>query len=88
VLPIGGVREKVLAAYRLKMSAVILPERNEKDLVEVPSEAVEAMEFLFAKHMDQVLDWALVQPKAKKGKRKNTKAKAETKSEVEAAASS
>lgn len=60
VLPIGGVREKVLAAYRLKMRVVLLPERNKKDLVELPKAARDALDIRLVGHMDQVLEQALV----------------------------
>jgi ATP-dependent Lon protease len=53
LLPIGGVKEKVLAAHRYKMSKVLLPRRNEKDLEEIPAEVQRAMGFEFA---DSVLD--------------------------------
>src|SRR5512140_839519 len=53
ILPIGGVKEKVLAAHRYKMSHVLLPRRNEKDLEEIPPEVREEISFAFA---DSVLD--------------------------------
>jgi ATP-dependent Lon protease len=53
LLPIGGVKEKVLAAHRYKMSSVLLPRRNEKDLEEIPPEVREDLSFAFA---DSVLD--------------------------------
>jgi ATP-dependent Lon protease len=62
VLPIGGVKEKVLAALRAGVKDVILPERNKKDLVEVPKEVQEALRFHFVHRVDQALDIALVQP--------------------------
>lgn len=60
VLPVGGVKEKVLAAHRAGIKRVIMPVRNEKDLYELPDEPKQEMEFVFAKHMDQVLEAALV----------------------------
>ena len=59
VLPIGGVKEKVLAAYRLKLGRIILPAQNKKDLVEVPPKARAALEFKLVKHMDEVFELAL-----------------------------
>jgi ATP-dependent Lon protease len=53
LLPIGGVKEKVLAAHRYKMTRVLLPRRNEKDLEEIPAEVLQALRFDFA---DSVLD--------------------------------
>ena len=55
VLPIGGVREKVLAANRAGIKTVLLPARNEKDLVDVPRPALDEMNIVFVEHMDQVL---------------------------------
>jgi len=69
VLPIGGVKEKVLAAYRLKLSRIILPAQNKKDLVEVPAKARAALDFKLVRHMDEVFELALRpvsgQPKSK-----------------------
>ncbi len=48
ILPIGGVKEKVLAAYRNKMTAVILPEENRKDTEELPSEVLKELDFFYA----------------------------------------
>ncbi len=59
VLPIGGVREKVLAAQRAGLKRVILPRENESDLEELPADAREAMEFVLADELPQVLDAAL-----------------------------
>lgn len=59
VLPIGGVREKVLAAHRAGLKTVMLPEKNMKDLVELPKTAKSEMKIIPVKHMDDVLDIAL-----------------------------
>jgi ATP-dependent Lon protease len=59
VLPIGGVREKVLAAHRLKLKTVILPVQNRKDLVEVPRNARRELNVRLVRTMDAVLDLAL-----------------------------
>ncbi len=53
LLPIGGVKEKVLAAHRYKMTHVLLPRQNEKDLEEIPNEVFSSLTFMFA---DSVLD--------------------------------
>ena len=53
ILPIGGVKEKVLAAHRYKMTNVLLPRRNEKDLEEIPQEVMHQLRFHFA---DTVMD--------------------------------
>ena len=59
VLPIGGVKEKVLAAHRNGLRTVILPKRNEQDLDDVPEEIKKSMKFIFAETVDEVLDAAL-----------------------------
>jgi ATP-dependent Lon protease len=59
VLPVGGIKEKVLAAHRAGIKRVIIPARNEKDLVDVPEQARKELEFVYAAHMDDVLKAAL-----------------------------
>jgi ATP-dependent Lon protease len=62
VLPIGGVKEKLLAAHRLGLRTVILPKDNEKDLEEIPVEIQSQMSIRFVEMMDEVLALALEQP--------------------------
>ncbi len=62
VLPVGGIREKVLAAYRSGIRRVILPQRNAPELAEVPKELKRKMEFVPVTHMDEVLEAALREP--------------------------
>ncbi|MEM7137710.1 MAG: endopeptidase La [Myxococcota bacterium] len=62
VLPVGGIKEKVLAAHRAGIKRVILPERNTADLEEVPEEIRETLEFIPVSKMDAVLANALVDP--------------------------
>src|SRR5262245_26402760 len=64
VLPIGGVKEKLLAAHRLGITTIILPRENEKDLADVPKNVLEAMTVDLVEHVDQVLKIALVPPAA------------------------
>jgi ATP-dependent Lon protease len=59
VLEIGGVKEKVIAAHRAGLKTIILPKENKKDLVDVPKEVIDDLDFKFVDHMDQVLDIAL-----------------------------
>jgi ATP-dependent Lon protease len=59
VLPVGGIKMKVLAAHRAGLSTVILPKRNEKDLDELPEEVRETMEIVLVEQIDEVLDLAL-----------------------------
>jgi len=66
VLPIGGLREKVLAAYRAGMKTLLLPRRNEKDLVDVPRKVQRGLNFVFVDRMDQVVPVALVSPQQAK----------------------
>ncbi len=62
VLPIGGVKEKLLAAHRLGFRTVILPKDNEKDLAEIPPEIQAQMSIRFVENMDEVLQIALEHP--------------------------
>jgi ATP-dependent Lon protease len=59
VLPVGGIKEKVLAAKRAGIDKVILPEKNRKDLEEIPQHVRETMQFHFASEMDDVIKLAL-----------------------------
>ncbi|MFZ5645281.1 MAG: endopeptidase La [Bacillota bacterium] len=60
VLPVGGIKEKVLAAHRAGIKTIILPKDNKKDLDEVPVNVKKNLEFKLVDHMDEVLDIALV----------------------------
>ncbi|MDQ6878082.1 MAG: endopeptidase La [Candidatus Dormibacteraeota bacterium] len=62
VLPIGGVKQKVLAAHRMGLKEVILPRRNEKDLDDVPESVRKAMTFHLASRVEEVLEFALEAP--------------------------
>ena len=59
VLPIGGLREKLLAARRSGITKVLVPQDNEKDLKEVPAEVLRGLEIVFVEHVDDVLPQAL-----------------------------
>jgi len=60
VLPVGGVKDKVLAAHRLGADTVILPRKNENDLDDVPEDVRGELHFILVEHLDEVLDVALV----------------------------
>ncbi|MBI1389851.1 MAG: endopeptidase La [bacterium] len=59
VLPVGGIKEKVLAAHRIDIRTVILPEDNRKDVPDIPEAVLKQMKIHFVKHMDEVLELAL-----------------------------
>jgi ATP-dependent Lon protease len=61
VLPVGGIKEKVLAARRVGMKRVILPRENQKDLTELPEPVAKEMEFIFADRIEDVLTAAIPQ---------------------------
>ena len=60
VLPVGGVKQKVLAAARAGMNTVILPKRNEVDLDDLPDEVREKLKFVLVDQVDQVFEAAFV----------------------------
>jgi ATP-dependent Lon protease len=69
VLPIGGLKEKALAALRYGITNIIIPFENEKDLVEIPKELREKITFYPVKHMDEVIELALGKYKKAGGKK-------------------
>ncbi|RPH51688.1 MAG: endopeptidase La, partial [Desulfobacteraceae bacterium] len=62
VLPIGGLKEKILAAHRGRIKKVIIPSENEKDLKEIPQSVLKEIEIIMVEHMDEVLSHALIVP--------------------------
>jgi ATP-dependent Lon protease len=68
VLPIGGFKEKILAAHRAGISTVIVPTQNKKDLIDIPKKVQRELEIVFADKMDQVLKTALIISKKKRSK--------------------
>jgi ATP-dependent Lon protease len=85
VLPVGGIKEKVLAAHRSGLKKIILPKRNEADLEDLPEEVLRELEFVFADTIDEVLEAAL--ESAPKPRRKQKKVP-ESVAEMEAHAQS
>lgn len=75
VLPVGGIKEKVLAAHRAGLKTVILPKQNEKDLDDVPEEVRKALKFVLAERVDDVFEAALV-PDGRKRRGSTRKRKA------------
>jgi ATP-dependent Lon protease len=72
VLPVGGVKEKVLAAHRAGIKRIILPVDNKKDLAEIPGNVRRRMEFVFVEHIDQVLEKALLKKEKDESKESGT----------------
>ncbi|HET6267863.1 MAG TPA: endopeptidase La, partial [Acidobacteriota bacterium] len=70
ILPIGGVKEKVLAAHRAGLSTIIIPRKNEKDLSEIPANVRKDLEVKLVETMDEVLPIALIRPMATKKRKK------------------
>ena len=67
VLPVGGIKEKVLAARRMGIHTVLIPARNDKDVKELPANVKRGMKFILVDHMDRVLEGALAtQARAKR----------------------
>ncbi len=65
VLPVGGIKDKVLAAHRAGLDTVILPRRNEQDLDDLPPEVRDTLHFVLVDHLDDVLEAALVPAESK-----------------------
>ena len=69
VLPIGGVKEKVLAARRARIKKVIMPEPNKRDLEDLPQEVLNDLKFIFVENVQQVFDEALLEPRPQKAQK-------------------
>jgi len=69
ILPVGGIKEKTLAAMRGKISTVIIPYQNKRDLDEIPPYARKKLNFVLAKHMDDILPVALEDEKSRRSRR-------------------
>jgi ATP-dependent Lon protease len=70
VLAVGGVRDKVLGAYRAGIATIILPRRNERDLIDVPSNVKRKLHFVYVQQMDEVLGAAMLDAPPKKERKK------------------
>jgi ATP-dependent Lon protease len=75
VLPIGGLKEKLMAAHRMRLKTVFIPKRNQKDLTDVPRNVQRDLELVLVDHMDEILTRALVpdQPEAARPKRRHVR---------------
>jgi ATP-dependent Lon protease len=62
VLPVGGIKEKLLAAHRIGVTTIILPRESEKDLADVPKNVIEVLNVELVDHIDEVLKIALLPP--------------------------
>lgn len=84
VLPVGGIREKILASHRAGLKTIIFPKRNEKDLEEVPKSVLKEIELLPVRHMDEVLPVALHERKQPDRTRKRSSNKKTASDETDA----
>jgi ATP-dependent Lon protease len=79
VLPVGGIKEKMLAAHRAGIKTVILPKRNALDLEDIPEEVKKGLNFIFAESVDDVLESALEKPARSPAAKKNPPSKGKRK---------
>jgi ATP-dependent Lon protease len=82
ILPVGGIREKYLAAYRLPLQSIVFPKANRKDLVDIPTEAKRAVEVHFVDHMDQVIELAILPKRSTRPNSLGRSQKSETTSHI------
>ena len=86
VLPIGGLKEKTLAAKRAGIKQVIVPKRNEKDLPDLPEEVRQTLKFHFVSDIDQAMEIALTPERGKTAKPTKTSGRTFTRKKLETAA--
>jgi ATP-dependent Lon protease len=72
VLPVGGIKEKILAAHRAGIKKIIIPLDNKKDLAEIPGNVRRRLEFILVEHIEQVLEKALLQKEKDESKENTT----------------
>jgi ATP-dependent Lon protease len=75
ILPVGGIREKVLAAHRAGLKTVLMPRKNEKDLIDVPKRARSELNIILVDHIDQVLKEALLPPRSSQERQRSPRKK-------------
>jgi ATP-dependent Lon protease len=78
VLPIGGLKEKLLAAHRLHIKTVLIPKRNERDLIDVPKDVQRQLKLVLIERVEEILPYALLErpdapPKPKRPRRSRKK---------------
>jgi len=61
ILPVGGIKEKFLAAHRAGIKRVVMPERNRKDIIDIPEQPRKEIEIIFVKRMDELLPFVLTE---------------------------
>jgi ATP-dependent Lon protease len=81
VLPIGGLKEKLLAAHRGGLGKVLIPQENEKDLAEIPKNIKDKLTIIPVKWIDQVMEHALVHQPVRKDAKKGGKAESKSSSD-------
>jgi ATP-dependent Lon protease len=87
VLPIGGIKEKALAALSLGIKTVIVPFANKKDVLEIPEQFKSQINFVFVEHLDEVLAIALQEKLSRTAKRSGSQPSGSRKPKGSAAAS-
>jgi ATP-dependent Lon protease len=83
VLPVGGVREKILAAHRAGMKTIIMPERNMKDLVDIPKKVRTDLQLIPVNHMDEVLQVAIHPVEVHQPRHRRTQAEKQAEKQAE-----
>jgi len=73
ILPVGGIREKILAAHRAGITKILIPVKNEKDLGELSKKVLKQLNIVLVKHMDEVIEEVLLPPDPKTKKEKTSK---------------
>ena len=81
-MPIGGLRDKVLAAHRAGLKTMLIPKKNKKDLFDIPKKVQREMEFVYVERMDQVLPVALTRGRSSRALNTNNAIRQNLKSKI------
>jgi ATP-dependent Lon protease len=73
VLPVGGLKEKLMAAHRMRLKIALIPKRNQKDLVDIPRDVQRQLKIILVERMEEVLPYALLEPVAPPPKPKRSR---------------